>query len=222
MATTVAAPVRDMLGFWRVLLAVLAPIPMLAQGIYYILIPVNGSAGFEETVAAYAANLPLMSVIVPLNVIFIATLIPATVAVAWATHRTAPTLTRIGTLISLVGFFVGFATLGGVDSFLVAQKGLDVASIAPLYNATEESLSYQLGGLLFIAGIVVGLTLLGIALWRSRVAPAWVGIALALGTVTHPFLPGHLAQGVGLLVAAVGFAGASLALLKARQPARSA
>ncbi|MBM7785477.1 hypothetical protein [Tenggerimyces flavus] len=215
MATSVAAPVRDQLAFWRVLLAVLAPIPMLAQGIYYILLPVNGSAGFEETVAAYTANLPLLTAIVPLNAIFATLLIPATVAVAWATHRAAPTLTRIGALISLVGFFVGFATLGGVDSFLVAQKGLDVASIAPLYNATEESLAYQLGGLLFIVGIVVGLTLLGIALWRSRVAPAWVGIALALGTVTHPFLPGHVAQGAGLLVAAVGFAGASLALLKA-------
>jgi len=28
------------------------------------------------------------------------------------------------------------------------------------------------------------------------------------------FLPGHVAQGVGLLVAAVGYAGASLALLR--------
>jgi len=31
---------------------------------------------------------------------------------------------------------------------------------------------------------------------------------------TRSFLPGHVAQGVGLLVAAVGYAGASLALLR--------
>ncbi|HET9900400.1 MAG TPA: hypothetical protein VFR46_04940, partial [Actinomycetes bacterium] len=59
-----------------------------------------------------------------------------------------------------------------------------------------------------------GLLLLGIALWRSRVAPAWMGIALGLGGFTHPFLPGHVLAGLGLLVAAVGFAGASWALLR--------
>lgn len=59
-----------------------------------------------------------------------------------------------------------------------------------------------------------GLLLLGIALWRSRVAPAWMGIALAVGGFTHPFLWGTILTGVGLLVAAVGFAGASVALLR--------
>jgi hypothetical protein len=43
-----------------------------------------------------------------------------------------------------------------------------------------------------------GLLLLGIALWRSRVAPAWMGIALGLGGFTHPFLPGHVLAGLGL------------------------
>ena len=69
-----------------------------------------------------------------------------------------------------------------------------------------------IGGLLFILAITFGLLLLGIALWRSRVAPAWMGIALALGGFTHPFLPGHVAGGIGLLVAAAEFAAASVAL----------
>jgi hypothetical protein len=73
-----------------------------------------------------------------------------------------------------------------------------------------------IAGLLFILGITIGLLLLGIALWRSRVAPAWMGMALALGGFTHPFMPGHVAAGVGLVVAAVGFAGASRALLRMR------
>jgi hypothetical protein len=41
-----------------------------------------------------------------------------------------------------------------------------------------------------------------------------MGIALALGGFTHPFLPGHLAAGIGLLVASIGFAGVSVALLR--------
>jgi hypothetical protein len=46
-----------------------------------------------------------------------------------------------------------------------------------------------------------------------------MGVALMVGGATHPFIPGHLGQGVGLLVAAVGFAGASIALLRMRNDA---
>jgi hypothetical protein len=208
--------VRTSSGVWRVLLAVLAPVPMLAQGIYYVLSPVDGGAGFRETVDAFVANPGLTSALVPLNAVFVAGLIPATIAVVWATNRTAPKLTLAGGIVALLGFCVGFALLGGAQTlaFVTARNGLDAAAIEPLAAAAEASPYSAVGGLLFIAGIVIGLTLLGIALWRSKVAPAWLGIALAIGTVTHPFLPGHVAQGLGLLVAAVGFAGASFALLR--------
>jgi hypothetical protein len=73
-----------------------------------------------------------------------------------------------------------------------------------------------IAGLLFIVGIVFGLGLLGAALWRSRYAPAWAGIALMIGGATHPFIPNHIGQGIGLFVAAAGFAGASIALLRMR------
>ena len=55
--------------------------------------------------------------------------------------------------------------------------------------------------------------MLGIALWRSRVAPRWMAIALIVGGVTHPFLPNHVIAGIGLLIASIGFAGATVALL---------
>jgi hypothetical protein len=68
--------------------------------------------------------------------------------------------------------------------------------------------------LLFILAITVGLLLLGLALWRSGAAPAWCGWLLAAGGLTHPFMPGHVASGLGLIVAAAGFAGASVALFR--------
>ena len=61
---------------------------------------------------------------------------------------------------------------------------------------------------------MVGLPLLGIALWRSRVAPRWMASALIIGGATHPFLPNHVVAGIGLLVAGLGFAGATRALLR--------
>jgi hypothetical protein len=37
-----------------------------------------------------------------------------------------------------------------------------------------------------------------------------------VGGATHPFIPSHIGQGIGLLVAAAGFTGASITLLRMR------
>lgn len=108
--------------------------------------------------------------------------------------------------------------LGGVltPATLTVRHGLDPAAVGALDEAVQSEPLIAVAGLLFIVGVVIGLGLLGIALWRSRVAPAWVGIAVLLGGATHPFLPGHVAQGIGLLVAAGGLVGVSLVLLRTR------
>ncbi|WP_169984388.1 hypothetical protein [Microbispora sp. H10836] len=91
-----------------------------------------------------------------------------------------------------------------------------MTTMAEIQKAMEDDPVQLAAGLLFILGIVAGPLLLGLALWRSGAAPAWTGILLAAGGFTHPFMPGHVASGVGLLVTAVGFAGASVALLRMR------
>jgi hypothetical protein len=211
-------PPRDVRGFWRVLLAIIAPLPMLAKAIYYVLSPVDGGAEFSDTLAAYAGHEELLPVLTWLDAVFVTLLIPATFAVAWVARRGAPRLATVAALISLVGFFAGVGLLGGVIGIesLTVRHSLDVEAMAGLSDVYANEPIILVAGLLFIVGIVFGLGLLGIALWRSRVAPAWLGIALAAGGFTHPFIPGHVAQGVGLAVAAVGFAGASVALLRMR------
>ena len=209
---------RDVRGFWRILLAVIAPLPMVAEGIYYLLVPVEGSASFRDTVAAFAAHKQLMDVITWFGAVFVVGLIPATFAVAWVARRGAPRLTTWGAAIALLGFMTGFPLLGGPinTSYLTVQHGLDVDAVAKFDDALHTEPLLGVASLLFIVGIVFGLGLLGLALWRSRVAPAWMGIALGVGGFTHPFIPNHIGQGIGLLVAAVGFAGASVALLRMR------
>jgi hypothetical protein len=49
---------------------------------------------------------------------------------------------------------------------------------------------------------------------RSHAVPAWAALAVMLGGATHPFIPTSVGQGLGLLVAAAGFAGVSAALLR--------
>jgi hypothetical protein len=227
---TTRKPLRDVRGFWRVLLAVVAPLPMLGMGIHYILSPVDGGESFEATVAAYAAHEQTAGAIRWFALPFLVGLIPATFAVAWVARRGAPLLTTVGALLALLGDLAGFPLIRGGDdlAYLTATRHFDVATTSRIQNALEDDPVQLVAGLLFIVGIVVGLLLLGLALWRSGAAPAWMGIVLAIGGFTHPFMPGHVASGIGLVAAAVGFAGASVALLRMRDdefdlpPARTA
>ena len=208
--------VRDTRSFWRLLLAFVAPIPMAVMGIVYVIRPVEGGAAFTDTVAGVEAHRQLFDVMMWLGLPFLVGLIPAVIAVAWVTRRRTPLLTTVGAVWTLLGCLSVFP-LGVPDdllAYLTVRQGLDVATIAALDAAWWMLPPVGVAALLFISGIVVGLPLLGIALWRSRVAPRWMAIALIVGGVTHPFLPNHVIAGIGLLIASIGFAGATVALLR--------
>jgi hypothetical protein len=211
-----ARPLRDTRGFWRILLAVILPMPMLAKGVYYLLTPVAGDVTFEESVTELQARAELLETLKWLDAVFVVTLIPATIAVAWVARRGAPRLTTVGAVIALSGFLAGIALLGGVvtPAMVTVQHDLDVTSMAALDDALQQEPLLGIASLLFIAGIVLGLGLLGVALMRSRYAPAWVGIAVLVGGATHPFIPNAVGQGIGLFVAAAGFAGVGVGLLR--------
>ncbi|MGH3474394.1 MAG: hypothetical protein ACRDOT_05700 [Aeromicrobium sp.] len=207
---------RERRGFWRILLAIIAPMPFLAKGVFDLLSPVEGDAGFADSVTAYEANSQLIEVLPWIDAVFVVTLIPATFAVAWVARRGAPRLATAGGVLSLTGFFTGLTLLGGVmtPALVTVRQDLDATAMAALDDALHHEPLLGIASLLFIVGIVFGLGLLGGALWRSGYAPAWMGIALIIGGATHPFIPTNVGQGIGLLVGAVGFAGASVALLR--------
>ncbi len=207
---------RDTRRYWRVVLAVVAPLPMLAKGVFYILSPVPGDAGFDESVAGFRAHADLVAALTWLDAVFVVLLVPATVAAAWVARRGAPRLTAVGATLSLGGFLTGFGLLGGVETpaVVTARYGLDPTVMGTLDAALEDDTLRGVASLLFIVGVVIGLGLLGVALLRSRSVPIWAALAVLLAGSTHPFVPGAVAQGVGLLVGAVGFAGVSRALLR--------
>ena len=211
-----AKPVRDRRGFWRILLAIIVPMPMLAKGVFYLLTPVAGDVTFKESVASFEANRDILEALKWIDAVFVVTLIPATIAVAWVARRGAPRLTTAGAVIALTGFFFGISLLGGVmtPALLTVQHDLDVTSMAALDDAVHSEPLLGIASLLFIVGIVFGLGLLGGALKRSKAVPAWVGLAVMIGGATHPFIPHHIGQGIGLFVAAAGFVGVSVALLR--------
>lgn len=211
-----AAATRDLRGYWRILLAVIAPVPMLAKGAFYVLSPVSGEASYAQAVDAFRAHQDLIEVMKWLDAVFVVTLVPATVAAAWVARRGSPRLTAAGATLAIAGFLAGFGLLGGVETpaLVTVQHDLDPAVIGELDAAMHQEPLLGIASLLFIVGVVLGLGLLGGALKRSRAVPTWAAMAVLLGGVTHPFIPSSLGQGIGLLVAAAGFLGVSRALLQ--------
>jgi hypothetical protein len=202
--------------FYRKTLAVIAPIPMAAMGVNYLLVEMPGDGPFKDVLAAAARQESLLVAMGWVTLLFFAFLIPAVIAVAAVTRRRAPRLTAVGLALTVPSFAIGFAA-GPNDTqlaLLTHQNHLDTSTVAALDTAMWGAPTAGISSLLFIVGIAIGLLVLGVALTRSRAVPAWYGVALAVGGFTHPFLPTHLLAGVGLIIAAVGFFGASVGLLR--------
>jgi len=216
-AVAVAPPhAHDRRGFWRILLAVVTALPMLAKGLFYLLSPVEGDASFTDSVAAFQDHRDLLEAMKWLDAVFVVTLIPATIGVAWVARRGAPRLTTAGAVLALTGFFTGIALLGGVETpaTVTVQHDLDAGAMAGLDDALQHEPLLGIASLLFIAAVVLGLGLLGAALKRSQSVPTWAAVAVMVGAATHPFIPSSVGQGIGLLVAAAGFAAVSVALVR--------
>ncbi len=218
LAPAASTTTRDTRTFWRVLLAVLAPLPLLSMGLSYMIMPYDGGADIATTAAAITAHPGRAWAAVVLSVPFLLFLIPATIALAWTTRRRTPRLTTVGACLTLLGFLSAFPTLPGENLYAqaVVDRGLDVGTVQALTDALWAQPLAGVTVLLFLAALVIGLPILGIALWRAKAAPRWLAACLIAGTVTHPFIPGHLPQGIGLLVGGVGFLGVSMALLRMR------
>jgi hypothetical protein len=208
----------DTRAFWRVLLAVIAPLPLLGMGISYVIAPADGGESIAVTVAAMQAHPGRAQAAMAFGVLFQLFLIPATAALAWTTRRRAPRLTTVGACLALLGFLAAFPLLPGGDphAWAAARTGLDVQAVQALEDALWAQPVAGVAIIMFLAALTIGLPLLGIAMWRTKTAPAWMAACLIAGTATHMFTPGHVAQGIGLLVGAVGFLGVSRALLRTR------
>lgn len=102
----------------------------------------------------------------------------ALVAVGGRLRPRAPRLAAIGTTLAVLGAF-GHALFGGVSLtyLLMASDTANHAVYAQLVSDIESS-PVMLTSVVGLAGTVLGLLLLSIALFRSGVGPRWVGPVL--------------------------------------------
>jgi hypothetical protein len=142
-------------------------------------------------------------------------------AMAWLANRRAPWLASIGAFITLLGF-LPLALYVGQDALYydIARWGSNpqFVDLAQRWNSAGVMNYY---GIVFGAGTVLGPTLIGIALWRSRAIPVWAAICLILSrlpVLVFNFVSYHVAVAivlVGVVLLFIGSIPAAWAVLKA-------
>jgi hypothetical protein len=206
----------DVRGFWRTLLAVIAPVPAAAIAVSTLVAPYSGDESAD--ILAGAADHPgAMTASVWLSGLAVLTLVPATIAVVLVCRRRAPRLTAVGGAVSVLGFSAAFMLPDEeLDALTAADKHLDRATMLALADGVWSQPPVVTALILFLVGMVVGGILLGVALWRSRVAPTWMALALIVSSPLHLVLPSGVTAvtALGWALTAVGYAAASLALLR--------
>jgi len=166
-----------------------------------------GASGAISLVAFVLAQLPFMI---------------AAVAIAMMARGRSPRLAVTGGALAVVGGF-GHAVFGGIGLAYLAMSddAADRAALAEVVTRVEAgpALIFMAAGLL---GTVIGLVVLGIALFRSRVVPRWIPVALWSFIVTEFVLTNFsdwASPAAGLLYVAA-FTGIAVQLVRGEDTAR--
>jgi hypothetical protein len=214
--TSTRGTVRDLRTFWRRTLAVVLPLPMVALAAEMAVAPFRLGGNLSSTIAGDAAHPGAAQASLWLSMIFGLAVLPATMAVLWTARRRAPKLTLAAGVLLLLGFGAAVPD-SDLAAVVAARKGLDPALVQALDDAVWTHPAVGISTLLFLLGHSVGLILLGAALWRAGVVPAWTGIVLAVSGPAHLLLPGgNAGAAASWAMTAIGYAGASVALWRMR------
>jgi hypothetical protein len=213
-------------GFDRTALAILTPIGPLAIAIVRGILPYFTTDSNTAMAAKVAAHQGVESAVVWLTFVALLTLIPGVIALGLLARRHAPRLGTAGLVLAFAAFMSLFwSTVAGSDNVALgaARIGLNPAVTGKLIDSMGAIPAIGFASWLFPLGHILGLILLGIALWRGRAIPAWAALLIACSQILHlvfaVIVPNHALDGLSWGLTAVGFAVAALAFM--REPASS-
>ncbi|MBA3339473.1 MAG: hypothetical protein H0T54_06995 [Geodermatophilaceae bacterium] len=224
MTTTVetqAVP-TDVRGrrFRAVALAVIAPIgPLAVAGIRAVL-PYQTTDGNADIAAGIAANQSAESTVLWLGLLASLTLLVGVFVVSTVAVRGAPVLGTIGAVLAFAGYSSLFFAILPPDmaGLAAVQAGADHATTTGILNqlAAHPAAAFATGA--FVLGHILGTVLLGAAMWKGGLVPAWAALVLIVSQPFHlvfaVIAPNGLLDAAAWTLTAIGFAAAGLALLR--------
>ena len=131
---------RDLRGFWRTILALIAPLPGLLMAAKIMISPFGMREDFAAVLAGVSGDPAREQLALWLGLAFSLTVLPAVLAVAWASRRRSPWFALAGGVLSVIGFSVGFAIPDSSAAALVAvQQDLDATKVAVINEVVSAT-----------------------------------------------------------------------------------
>ncbi len=209
-------------------LAVIAPIgPLAIAGIRAVL-PYKTAEDNAGIVADVAANQSAQSTVLWLSFIASLTLVIGVLVVSSMAVRGAPVLGTIGAVLAVTGYSSLFFGVLPSDAaaLAAAETGVDNATTTQILDQMAAHPSTAIALMLFVIGHILGTVLLGVALWKGRLVPAWAALVLIVSQPLHLIFAVVVSNGLldaaAWSLTAVGFAAAGAALVRTHSRASSA
>jgi hypothetical protein len=200
-------------------LAIAAPLPWLLLAVSNAVTPDDLGGSYAGQYDAFLDDPTAAGLAVAFSILCAVTLVPSAVAVLVATRRAAPRASAVIGGLWLLGACCGATAVSTqVITYVATQNELDRTTVIALNEALESSAVY-LVIVPFALSIMLGRVLLGVLLWRLRIAPRWMAVALAVAVPVEWGLGaaiGNAGPALAYVLTAVGFASASVALVRGR------
>ncbi len=206
---------RDLRGFWRTLLALIAPLPGLLLAAKIMISPFGMDADFASVLAGVRGDPARTQLALWLGLAFSLTVLPATLAVAWSSRRRSPWFALAGGLLSVIGFSVGFAIPdSGAAALVAVQQNLDSTKLAVINHAVSATAVVAVISAIYLVASSTGLMMLGAAQWRARTGPRFLAVLLGISGALHLLPAGDGVAVAAWLATGIGSVGASVGLLQ--------
>lgn len=176
---------RDTRTLRRVAAAVLLPLGPLSVAMLRGVVPYFSASDNQETITQTAAHLGRQDAVLWLSVVALAALIPSALAAGRLAQRRAPILSLLGVGLLVPAFAALFFFAGDPTIRALADGTVDADTAARVLDAQTALVPLNVAALMFVAGHILGMILLGAAMWRAHAVPVWAAIAIIVSQPLH-------------------------------------
>jgi hypothetical protein len=197
---------------------ILAPLLLLAAGLTD---PTTAAEDERGLLAAAATDPDALAATEGLYILAGVALIPAGLGLIRLIADHAPRLALVGGGgVALGGLGLVAVEAGGFYLRELAASGVPLDQQVSIVEGTEGSAAMLISETIHVAGLIGGMVVAAVGLFRARAVPAWAPVALVAGMAGLLAFPGDVGRMVAgaLLVAALAFAGLRL-LGMSKEPA---